>query len=248
MSGELEFENDISSDSSANETENQSVMKETERLQIREKLSTLSFGDLLKMKEQMGSKLYDETVFGETKKKSKNDFKRANKNRPREMSSKVRCFRKELNSGITSFPKKTVSRDPRFDPLCGQFDDKTFKSNYKFVNEIRQKEIKQLEKELKSCTDPERKKTIKLLIQRMNNQIREQRKRDAENKKKYEEKMEMREKLKRGEKPVFKKKSVKKLESLIEKYEELKKTNKLQKHIEKRTKKLSAKEKKKFKN
>lgn len=37
----------------------------------------------------------------------------------------------------------------------------------------------------------------------------------------------------------------KKLEGLIEKYEELKKNNKLQKHIEKRSKKLARKE---FKN
>lgn len=163
MSDELKLGNDNVSD---NESEDYVDIEETERVKIREKLSTLSFEDLLKMKEQMGSKLYDKTMFGMTKKRPQMDFKRANKNRPREMSSKVKYFKRELKN-VTLCPKKTVPRDPRFDPLCGQFDDNTFKSNYKFVNDMRQKEIKQLEKELKSCTDPDRKKTIKLLMQRM---------------------------------------------------------------------------------
>ncbi|KAJ8926008.1 hypothetical protein NQ315_009863 [Exocentrus adspersus] len=235
--------------SADSENENPAADEEAERSKIREKLSTLSFEELLKMKEEMGAKLYEEAVFGAAPKKKLNrDFKRANKNRPREMSSKLKHVKKELVSSSAPATKKYVARDPRFDPLCGEFDSKTFKSNYKFVNEIREREVKQLEKELKICTDPRRKKTVKLLIQRMSNQIREQQKIDAENRKKYEEKMEIREKLKKGEKPVFKKKSVKKLEGLIEKYEELKKTNKLQKHIEKRTKKLSAREKRKLTN
>lgn len=160
MSNESELENN-------NKTEGNIDAEKTERAKICEKLSTLSFEDLLKMKEQMGSKLYNETVFGTSKKKPKNDFKRANKNRPREISSKLKYFKQELNNSVVPRPKKSLPRDPRFDPLCGQFDDKIFKSNYNFINGMRHKEIKQLEKELKSCTDQERKKTIKMLIQRM---------------------------------------------------------------------------------
>lgn len=63
--------------------------------------------------------------------------------------------------------KKSAPRDPRFDTLCGQFDNKSFKQNYKFVNNIRKEEKAQLEKEYQECTDPERKKTIKLLKQRI---------------------------------------------------------------------------------
>lgn len=73
------------------------------------------------------------------------------------------------------------------------------------------------------------------------------------------ERKEIKNKLKSGENPVYKKKcesiiklclnqfnnfivlAVKKMETLIEKYEELKKQNKLQKHIEKREKKLKRK-------
>jgi hypothetical protein len=49
------------------------------------------------------------------------------------------------------------------------------------------------------------------------------------------------------EKVFFKKKSVKRLESLINQFEDLKKSNKLQKHIERRDKKISARDHKKFK-
>nr|XP_023021440.1 ribosomal RNA processing protein 36 homolog [Leptinotarsa decemlineata] len=218
-----------------------------ERDKIREKLSSLSFEELLKMKKDMGAKLYNKTIYGEHKSKPKVDFQRANKNRPREVSSKVRPkkFNKHSEEKAPS-TKKFVPRDPRFDPLCGQFDEKEFRANYKFLNDIRQNEKKELEKELKNCVNPERNKVIQLLIQRINNQLREHNKIETEELKKVEEKMEIRRKLKSGEKPNFKKKSVKKLEDLIDKYETLKKSNKLKKHIEKRSKKLIGKSKKKM--
>ena len=62
--------------------------------------------------------------------------------------------------------KKQV-RDPRFDPLCGEFDDKIFKESYKFVDGIKAKELDQLKKQLKEEDDPEKIEQIKYLIQRM---------------------------------------------------------------------------------
>ena len=41
-----------------------------------------------------------------------------------------------------------------------------FKDSYKFVDEIKEKELKTLKKELKEEEDPERKEQIKYLIQR----------------------------------------------------------------------------------
>lgn len=173
---------------------------------IREKISSLSFEDLLKLKEEIGSKVYNETVFGtqSSKVKRRKDFKRANKNRPREMSSKIRLKPNSINPVITA--KQVTARDPRFDPLCGNFDDKTFKSNYKFLKDVRKKEKKQLEDELKKCSNPEERKKIKYLIQRIENQVREQEKQETEKNKLSEEKNLIRSKLKRGEKPIFKKK------------------------------------------
>ncbi|CAH0550684.1 unnamed protein product [Brassicogethes aeneus] len=237
MSSDSDSDSDVDQ-----ETEEVEDVTEEERLRIRSKLSTMSFEDLLKMREEVGAKVYNNTVLGVKKEKKKLDFRRANKNRPREMSSKIRV--KTVLPTVAPVAKKQTARDPRFDPLCGQFEDKTFKTNYKFLHDVRVKEKDALEKELQDCKDPQRKGTIKYLLQRMENQIREQENLDKKHEKIREERREIKDKLKKGEKPVFKKKSVKKLESLIEKYEELKKTNKLQKHIEKRTKKLSQKEKK----
>nr|CAH7714612.1 unnamed protein product [Callosobruchus chinensis] len=161
-----ESESDLES---AHSDTDQNEITEDDRKSIRSQISALSFEDLLKMKEEMGAKLYNETVLGVKKKKIKTDFKRANKNRPRELSSKIRpkLLKRELNQNVPSVKQSRRPRDPRFDPLCGQFDAKTFKSDYKFVHDIRIKEKKQLEKELKNCTDPIRQQKIKKLIQRI---------------------------------------------------------------------------------
>jgi len=47
---------------------------------IREELSKMSFEELQKLKEQLGSKVYNEAMFGAREMK-KSNFKRENKNR-----------------------------------------------------------------------------------------------------------------------------------------------------------------------
>ncbi|KAL3285614.1 hypothetical protein HHI36_000143 [Cryptolaemus montrouzieri] len=205
MSSENEFESDNVSSSSE---EDENLLKsDLDRIQVREKLSTMSFEDIQKLKEKIGSKLYNETVFDTKKRKSQTTFKRENKNRPREMSSKIRI--KVKNS--VNVAKKPTPRDPRFDSLCGEYDEKSFKTNYKFINTLRKKEKKELEDELENTTDFDRKKQIKYLLQRMDNQIREHEKKEKLEQQKLEEKREMRLQLQRGEKPVYKRKSEKKL-------------------------------------
>lgn len=60
---------------------------------IRAELSNLSFEELQKLKERIGAKVYNEAIFGTKPIQNKQNviktFKRENKNRPREMSSKV---------------------------------------------------------------------------------------------------------------------------------------------------------------
>ena len=50
--------------------------------------------------------------------------------------------------GLTS-DQKTQKRDPRFDSLCGEFDAKVFKDSYKFVQDIKSRELKDLKEQLK---------------------------------------------------------------------------------------------------
>lgn len=123
----------------------------------------MSFEDLQKLKEKIGAKIYNTTVFGASKNKPTASFKRANKNRPREMSSKRPIkIQKEIIQ-----VKKHLARDPRFDPLCGSYDEKRFKSNYKFVNEVRKNELDLLKKELAITEDEKQTKKLTYLIQRM---------------------------------------------------------------------------------
>jgi ribosomal RNA-processing protein 36 len=111
---------------------------ETERQRIHNQLSTMSFEDLQKLKDDMGSKLYNKTVFGDKQTRKEITFKRANKNRPREMTSKKHLMPKDNFIPV----KKHFALDPRFEPMCGTFDKKAFKSNYKFLNDLRKKEKK----------------------------------------------------------------------------------------------------------
>ncbi|XP_017779665.1 PREDICTED: ribosomal RNA processing protein 36 homolog [Nicrophorus vespilloides] len=227
-------ENEVMQEASENESETK------DREKIKEELSTMSFADLLKLKEEMGSKLYNKTIFEGGSGRKKKTFSRGNKNRPSEMSSKI----KPRSKPVTAKAKDVTFRDPRFDPLCGEFNKEHFKSNYEFVNEIKKNEKDTLVKELEDTEDPKRRKTIKLLIERLDNQVRAREHENREKEKLWQQKLENQDKIQKGEKPIYKKKSEKRVESLVEKYENLKKTNKLQKHIEKKTKKQLSKDRK----
>lgn len=82
------------------------------------------------MKQEIGTKAMDK-MMGIGKKassgnagpdrKSKADYKRENKNRPRETSSKKTVGRFKDVVGLTS-EQKSAKRDPRFDSLCGKLN------------------------------------------------------------------------------------------------------------------------------
>lgn len=161
----------------------------------------MNFEDLQKLKEKLGTKVYNETVFGNKKKKSV-EFKRENKNRPREMSTKkqVPRFREIIQV------KKHIPRDPRFDSLCGNFNEKAFNNAYGFINEIKENNLITLKSELGRTNDPRVIKKITYLIQRLENQLREQKRKTAREEKKVEEKRSIIRAIKSGQKPSFKKK------------------------------------------
>ncbi|XP_012262355.2 ribosomal RNA processing protein 36 homolog [Athalia rosae] len=223
------------------EETNLSIAEDNNRDKIRAELSTMTFEDLQKLKERLGSKVYNEALFGSRQKKQ-TDFKRVNKNRPREMSSKFQVPRHKEVIPV----KKNIVRDPRYDSLCGNYNEKAFKNSYKFLNEIMDNDIKKLKDELKITEDPKTMKKVKYLIQRLENRQREQKMRETKEQRETEEKQEKIEALKRGEKPVFKKKSEKRVLNLVSQYEELKKSGKLKKHIERLRKKKASKDRKKL--
>lgn len=158
-----ESSDNVSSDENQEEIERDT--EDQQRSEIRGKLATMSFEELLKMKEKMGSKVYNKLLSGEEKPRKPLTIKRANKNRPQEISSKIRPQRRIV---VPKSKKQVViNRDPRFDALCGSFDKEKFESDYKFIYDLQEKEQKILEKEEKQEQDVEKKKKLKSAIQRL---------------------------------------------------------------------------------
>merc|ERR1712059_212703 len=182
--------------------------EEKARNKYRAQLSKMSIEEIQKVKEKLGLKLFHQKMSGTAPVRGKKvDFKRDNKNRPREMSAKKTVGRFREVVAVA----KVVRRDPRFDPLCGEFDKEVFKESYKFVNEIKANELTELKKQIREEEDPERRMSIKYLIQRTENQLRS----EAQNQ------------VRLAEKEV----------ALVEQYEKLKETGGLDTYIRKKTKK-----------
>ncbi|KAL5283746.1 RRP36 family protein [Megaselia abdita] len=214
---------------------------------FRDEIKSMSFEELMKLKEQLGSRDYNEAVFGESSSKRrpkvKTDLKRLNKNRPREMSSKS-CV-PFLGHTERKQVEKTIC-DPRFEGEAGEYDAKKFKEDYSFLNEIRETEAKDLKAKLRETVDPEEKKTIKLLIQRLENKIREEKKWRLKEDAKKEEAKAVREARESGKTHIYMSKKEKKTKELVKKFEDLKKSGGLDKHLEKKRKKHTAKDRKKM--
>ena len=219
------------------------AQEDVHKNRFRSKLSKMSIEEIQRLKNKIGLKLFNQKMSGKTStQQNQADFKRENKNRPREMSSKKQVSR--FREVIVTSKLELEKRDPRFDPNCGEFDDKLFKDNYKFVNEYKSGDLQFLKKQLSDEEDPERRKSIKYLIQRTENQLRQIEHDKAKDEEKKAEREERREQLKAGIKPQYISKSKQKEKDLIKKYETLKQSGGLDKYISKKTKKNVAKDRK----
>lgn len=210
----------------------------------------MPFEDLIKLKQKLGTKVYNSTVLcvKKTAKKAvpeERTFKRENKNRPREMSSKtpIPLIPQRKKKAVSA---TAVHRDPRFDPNCGDFDRDEFKERFSFVNEMKVQEAAQLKDELKTCRDPEERARIKLLAQRLENQAREETQRKEAKQRQSIVQKQNQDNRSEGKTVIFESKKKRKVENLVQKFRELKETGKLQKHIEKRRKKKMGKDRKKL--
>ncbi|KHJ86792.1 hypothetical protein OESDEN_13448 [Oesophagostomum dentatum] len=206
--------------------------------------------------DKLGLKLFNKAYFGTAEKdkktsEAKKKIKEAKKeeyrgqHRPKEISSKkpVSTFRPVYDTNIGK--KK---RDPRFDNRTGQFKERCFDDNYRFLEDLRKQEREELSKEATECDergDAETAEKIREVIRRMDN--REKTK--AERKMKEETLRELRQenidRMMRGERPVFRTKAQVKMMNLEKKFKQLKKDNKLDKYMKRKAKKEAHKEAKK---
>ncbi|KAI0213636.1 Ribosomal RNA processing protein 36-like protein [Lamellibrachia satsuma] len=205
------------------------------------KLADMPFAEVQKLKEKIGLKAFNEAMYGSglTDRRGRRVFKRANRHRPMEMSSKIRVsqFREVIQV------KKQVRRDPRFDDLSGEFNETIYKHTYSFLGDVRDREKQKLVKEMRKVKDTDRKKEIKALIRRMENQEKQK---DRQQERAMERKKKEQELVKQGKRPYFLKKSIEKKLDLAEKYSELKKSGTVEKYLSKKRKKAAAKDRKKL--
>ncbi|KAK2182555.1 hypothetical protein NP493_348g00000 [Ridgeia piscesae] len=207
-------------------------------------LADMPFDDVQKLKEKIGLKAFNEAMYGRglTDRRGRRVFKRANRHRPMETSSKIRVsqFREVIPV------KKQVRRDPRFDDLSGEFNETIYKHTYSFLGDVREREKQTLVKEMRKVKDADRKKEIKALLRRMTEQDNQEKQKDRKRERTLERKKKERELVKEGKKPYFLKKSVEKKLDLAEKYSELKKSGKVEKYLSKKRKKTAAKDRRRL--
>merc|ERR1719319_94329 len=216
--------------------------EERAKKKYRDQLSKMPLEEIEKLKERLGLKLFQQKLSGVAPERGRKVvFARDNKNRPREVTSKKTVGRFREVVAVA----KRERRDPRFDPLCGEFDDKLFKESYTFVNEVKARELVALKKELKAEEDGERREKVKYLIQRMENQLRSEAQVLAKRAKEEGEVKERKEQLRAGEKPRYLSKAKQKEVDMVKQFEELKEKGGLDTFIRKKTKKNDSKEKKK---
>ena len=193
-------------------------------------LSEVSFGELRKLGEKLGYKAYKEAKFGIKNIQTADIIKRRKKNKPREESSKRQSIYKERKT-------ITAATDPRFDSLYGTYNPNNFKEDYHFLRDVHINEKKALKIALLKEKNEKEKQRIKFLINRIENQEREEIKSKEQTHKQKQENDSLIKALDKGHKPYFRTKYEKKLVHLLDKYEDLKKTGKLRKHMKKKEKK-----------
>eukprot|EP00854_Cymbomonas_tetramitiformis_P004223 gene4223-5202_t len=162
---------------------------------------------------------------------------RANKNRPTEVSSKRQITRyREIVENT-----KTKSRDPRFETLCGNFNQESFRKTHAFIFEEKLPQEKQqiamqLKKQKGEAKKGELKRKLSIIAQQIKQDVQTQKMaktvwncRLLKNSltDEAERKRSEREAVKQGKKPFHLKKGDRKKEELIQKYKELKEAQRL---------------------
>lgn len=260
-SSKIQFED------SDDEREPSSSESEEEEEEIERELADVTFEELQKARSDGSHSVYK-------KPSQEKNTGRLNKNRPMEVSCKKPVSR--LREVIQA-PKKVV-RDPRFESLCGTFDEKQFKSKYNFLFkkydpkmiESEQKKLEKsqdpeavnrfkssiswmrgnlpaerekLRKKLAKSKDPEVITELKSHLSWIDKQLKSESSKRTEDAILAEHKKKEREAAKKGKQPFYLSKSALRKQRLMEKYEELKASGKLDAFIEKRRRNNAAKDK-----
>jgi len=176
---------------------------------------------------------------GEEKERTKKKA-RSSKHAPTSMSSKKAVTRRR---DAVPLAKSTV-RDPRFDPLSGPVDYASVSKKYAFLDSYRSAEIADLKKAMKNPKLPgHEREALKRQVVSMESKMAYEAAREREAKVIREHRKEEKKAVKEGKQPFYIKKSEVKKKALTERFEGMKGRQR-DKVIERRRKKLIAKERK----
>ncbi|XP_048843418.1 ribosomal RNA processing protein 36 homolog [Brienomyrus brachyistius] len=229
-------------DSTSEECDGAAGSRETEE-GIKKELSAMSFEEIMKLQNKVGTKVFNEVAYGAKKMLgTEKGKKRLNKNRPMEVSAKkpVPFLRHVLPV------KKKMPRDPRFDDLSGEYKPEIFEKTYSFIKTLKQKEKELVQKKIKQVKSMKKKEQLDHLLKRMVDQERAQKQRELQREKELEHKRQQRELVKEGHRPFFLKKSDKRKLELAEKYSDLKRSGKLENFLSKKRKRNAMKDRRKM--
>lgn len=219
-------------------------------------LGHVSFGDLLKAHTALNKEKSQQATQDSTSKEgffqrdsnakpSKSDKdrtkpKRTNKHAPMEMSSK-RPVPRGNDSILNDNTPKIKRGDPRFDPLVGRFNETEFRKNYAFLDQYRDKEIKELREKIKKTKDTVKKEELKRQLKSLEGKRDAQKRRDEEKRVLEEHKKKEKELVKQGKNPFYLKKSEQKKQLLKQRFEGMSK-GQVEKTIIRKRKKIAAKD------
>lgn len=213
---------------------------------IKKELAEIPLGEIQQLRQKVGIKKFD-SAFGSQLHKLQRDgeqnFRRANKHRPREMSSKkpVSRFRQ-----VIDIKKKEEKRDPRFDDRCGHLNQDLFSKSFSFLEEIKSRERKQLESEVKKTKDPIEKERLQKILTKMEFHKNNKEKKEQSKALEKEHNKQERQLIIEGKKPFYFSKALHRKVLLAQRYKALKKSGKVEKFISKKRKRNAARDRKRL--
>uniref|UniRef100_A0ACD5XUF4 Uncharacterized protein n=1 Tax=Avena sativa TaxID=4498 RepID=A0ACD5XUF4_AVESA len=226
-------EQEDASSSSGSESDNDGLA-ERER-ELEGVLADVPFGELQRARADGSLAARGASAAAAAQKKAR----RESRKRPMEISTNVRPprFRE-----VIQVPKKVV-RDPRFEPVYGVVDQDGFRKRYNFLFDDKlPKEKEKLQKSMKKLKDPNAIEEVKSQITWIDKQLRSNPQKNVESEILRGHIKKEREAAKAGKQPYYLKKSEIRQRKLMEKYNELKESGKLDAYIEKRRKKNASKD------
>lgn len=167
------------------------------------------------------------------------DLSRTSKHAPAELSSKKAVSRKR-----EVVPTQRINhRDPRFEPLGGSVDERKTENNYSFLDGYRDSEISELKSVIRKTKDSEAKDKLKRALLSMESRKKAQEMKEQQQHVLRKHRKEEKQKIGQGKRPFYLKKADQKRMALVERFEGMK-GKQVDKVIERRRKKMAAKERK----